>query len=167
MSKEEAAQRFLGVVCQRNRLVNQLNSAFDAQEEKFLNGGSADPSEVKVIAADAQRVNRLAIELIDDPYYVWPSGVASHVRTIRQAYIELSSYYDGVMNADSFEEAYYLDGLVTDGATAAQEIRYQLGLPADTSSSCEGKETISESLHQEMVERNEYLASFGKDEARS
>lgn len=164
LTKEEAAERYLGVVCQRNTLVHQLNDAFDAQEDAFLNGGAGDVSEVKKIAEESLRVNRLAIEIIDDTYYTWPDGVAEHLKTIRQSYIALASHYDGLINAGSFEEAYYSVPPESGGATAAQEIRYQLGLPADTTSSCKGKERMSDMLHQEMIQRNEYLASFAKED---
>lgn len=167
LTKKDAAERYLGIVCQRNSLVYQLNDAFDAQEDAFLSGGAGDVSEVKKIAAESMRVNRLAIEIIDDTYYTWPEGVAEHLKTIRQSYIALASYYDALTNAGSFEEAYYSTAPESGGAAAAQEIRYQLGLPADTTSSCKGKETMSDVLHQEMTKRNEYLTSFEEDETAS
>lgn len=162
LTKEEAANRYLGIVCQRNVLVYQLNDAFGAQEDVYLNGGDGDATEIKTIAAESLRVNRVAIEIIDDPYYTWPGGIDEHMQTIRQSYIGLSSYYDMLMNAGSFEDAYYASAPENEGAAAAQEIRYQLGLPADTRSSCEGKEALADALHQEMTERNEYLASFNE-----
>lgn len=163
LTKEEAAERYLGLVCQRNVLVFGLNDAFKAQEKTYLNGGSGDVTEVKALSAEALRVNRLAIELIDDPYYTWPSGIDQHLQTIRQSYMSLFSYYDSLANAKSFEDAYYLTAEQGNGATAAQEIRYQLGLPADTSASCKGKETATDLLHAEMIERNEYLATFSEE----
>ncbi|EPR76645.1 hypothetical protein ADILRU_1130 [Leifsonia rubra CMS 76R] len=44
---EEAADRYLGLVCQNNFAGAQLTAAFDAGEQEFLNGGAPDPSAVE------------------------------------------------------------------------------------------------------------------------
>ncbi|KJL34382.1 hypothetical protein RS86_00868 [Microbacterium azadirachtae] len=161
LSKEQAADRYLGLVCQRNAANARIGNAFDAQLGAFQSGGTADVTDVKAAAVEAQRVNRLAIELIDDEYFTWPDKVRPQLQILRQSLMAFLSYEDGLVNSSDFASA--ASQQVPDaeaGAAAAQEIRYQLGLPADTTASCVGKETYTDTLHAAMVERNEYLASF-------
>lgn len=164
LDEKAASERYLGIVCQRNAINVQLHDAFVAQEDTFFNGGNPDVSAAKAAAAEGLRVNRLAIELIDDTYYTWPDGVGPHLQAIRTAYLGLASYYDLIVNSTRFEDAYYAERANDEAAAAAaQELRYQLGLPADTTSSCVGHEQAADTLHAEMTERNEYLATFSAD----
>lgn len=164
LTKEEAGVRYLSLVCQRNALSAQLNDAFVAQEETFFNGGDPDVTAVKAAAAEAMRVSRLSVELLDDPYYTWPEGLSTHLQAIRDAQVGESGMFSDIANATRYEDAYYMTSPGPSSGSAAQEIRYQLGLPVDTTASCVGYETATDTLHAQMIERNEYLASFTDEE---
>jgi hypothetical protein len=165
LTDEEAAERYLQVVCQPNAGLNAIDDAIVAGEPEWLNGGSPDPAAVRAAAAETLRVVRLAVEVIDDDYIVWPESVATHVDHIRDSYIQELAVLSGVANADRFEDAYYAQWpqRTPEQAAAGQEIRYQLGLDADTAASCEGYEESLEVVHTEMIDRIAYLATF--DEA--
>lgn len=164
LTTDEASERYLGIVCQRNVVIAQMNEAFDAQEETFLDGGEPDDSAVKAAATEVMRVNSMQIALFDDPYYTWPDGLVDHLKNIRDASMTQSSMFDSIANASSYEVAYYVTAPETpEATTSAQEIRYQLELSPDTTASCQGHETATDTLHAEMVERNEYLASFAEE----
>ncbi|WP_251450884.1 hypothetical protein [Microbacterium sp. Marseille-Q6648] len=160
LSTEEAGQRYLGIVCQRNVAGTGLNEAFAAQEDTFLNGGEADATAVKAAAAEALRVGRLSVELLDDSYYMWPAEIQDDLIAIRDAQIAEAATLSAIVNAGRFEDAYYATWPIDPRPGAAQEIRYQLGLSADTAASCQGFETATDSLHAEMTNRLEYLAGF-------
>lgn len=165
LSTEEAGERYLGIVCQRNGATERMNQAFTAGEEEYLNGGTPDVTAVKAAAAEVLRLNTMQIALLDDPYFTWPDGLDAHLSNVRDASMTQASTFNALVNAATYEDAY--NQPVSDdpeGAKSSQEIRYQLELSPDTTASCQGYETSTEVLHAEMVERNEYLASFGKEE---
>lgn len=164
LTDEEAGIRYLMIICQRNASGTQLAAAFAAQEGTFLNGDEADATAVKAAAAEALRLNRLGTELFDDPYYVWPENVATHVKTLRDYTVAESGTLSQIANAPRYEDAYYAIWPADTTGGAAQEIRYQLGLSPDTTASCVGYETGTDKLHAEMTERNEYLATFEDQE---
>lgn len=165
LTKEEAGERYLGIVCQRNGATERLNQAFVAGEEAYLNGGNPDVAAVKASAAEVLRLNTMQIALLDDPYFTWPDGLDAHLSNVRDASMTQASTFNALVNAATYEDAY--NQPVSDdpeGAKSSQEIRYQLELSPDTTASCQGYETATEALHTEMMERNEYLASFGEEE---
>lgn len=167
LSTAEAGERYLGIVCQRNGATERMNQAFIAGEEEYLNGGGGNPdvAAVKAAAAEVLRLNTMQIALLDDPYFTWPDGLDAHLSNVRDASMTQASTFNALVNAATYEDAY--NQPVSDdpeGAKSSQEIRYQLELSPDTTASCQGYETSTEVLHAEMVERNEYLASFGKEE---
>ncbi|WP_140403296.1 hypothetical protein [Microbacterium oxydans] len=165
LSTAEAGERYLGIVCQRNGATERMNQAFIAGEEEYLNGGNPDVAAVKAAAAEVLRLNTMQIALLDDPYFTWPDGLDAHLSNVRDASMTQASTFNALVNAATFEDAY--NQPVSDdpeGAKSSQEIRYQLQLSPDTTASCQGYETSAEALHAEMVERNEYLASFGEQE---
>ncbi|WP_206477064.1 hypothetical protein [Microbacterium sp. KRD172] len=165
LTTDEASDRYLGIVCQRNGVIAQMNEAFSVQEETYLNSGEADASAVKVAAIEVLRVNSMQIALFDDPYYTWPEGLIVHLKNIRDASMTQSSMFDSIANASSYEAAYYMTAPETpEATTSAQEIRYQLQLSPDTTASCQGYETATDTLHAEMLERTEYLATFAEED---
>lgn len=164
LTSDQAADRYLSIVCQRNIANAVMNDAFVAQEDVFLNGEEADITAIKAAATEAMRINRLSVELIDDAYFTWPNDLGSHLKKIRDSQIAQMSMYDGIINATRYEDAYYTTAPdSSEASAAAQEIRYQLGLSSDTTVSCQGFETATDVAHAEMLERNEYLASFADD----
>lgn len=160
LTKEEAAERYLQVVCQGNVNIAAFRAAVQAGEDEFLAGGSPSVDALKAAGAESVRLNRMQIEIIDDPYYNWPEAVAEQLVHIRSTSMAELAADQTVMNASTFEEAYYVSYPVPtpEQETAPQEIRYQLGLDADTTGSCVGYETALDEIHAEMLERNEQLA---------
>lgn len=164
LNTEQAGERYLNLMCQRNDAVYKVNDAFQAKADEYLNGGDPDPTEVKKAAAEAMRVSRVTVELIDDPYYVWPDGTGELLQTLKGSLLGDAGYYSAVANATSFDAANNVSAPSIDVGSAPQELRYKLGLPADTTTSCKGLETAADPLHAEMQQRNEYLASFSEEE---
>jgi len=162
MTEEEAAEYYLRLICQSNTAGQALNDAIIAGEEEWLNGGEPDPAAVKSAASTLLGLKRLAIEVMDDDYFTWPGEVGTHVGYIRESFIQESAVISAVANVSRYEDAYYsqFPEQTPEQAGAGQEIRYQLGIDADTTTSCVGYEAELEALHAEMIERNEYLAQF-------
>jgi len=158
LTKEEAGERYLAIVCASNALGAQMNEQLDEKEAQWLNGKEPNISKIKSIAAQSIAVDRLGIELFDDPYYIWPSSVAAHIRTVRDAFVAEQGTLDTIANAKNFKTIYNVTW--PDSGSAPQEIRYQLGLSTDTTASCAGKDKLLDGLHAEMVARTEYLAQF-------
>lgn len=159
LSEEEAADRYLGIVCQSNVSNTALTAAFQAGEDEFFNGGAPDPAAVKAAAQVAMDDTRVQVELIDDTYYVWPEGIGELLPVLRDSRIAGLGTLSTMVNAVTYEEAYYAVWPdPTAATTAAQEIRYQLGLDADTTASCVGHETAAADLLAEKTEREEALA---------
>ena len=160
---EQAGTYYLSAVCQGNVANDVLRAAFAAGEPEFLQGGEPDLTAVKAAAAEVTRVDRLLIEVLDDPYFTWPAGVAEQIQYIRASMVAGLSTLNGYANAARFSDAYYATypEQTAEQVSAPQEIRYQLELSADTTASCVGYETRLDELHAEMVDRNEYLATFG------
>lgn len=161
LTKEEAGKRYLGIVCGPNFAGQTLYDATIAQEDAFLNGEGVSLDGVKAAADVNIRAIRTAVELIDDTYVTWPGDIGEHLQHVRAEYLADSSTLSDILNTDRFDDVYYADwNNSAESATASQEIRLQLGIPADAFGSCKGYETAGETLHQEMTERNAYLATF-------
>ncbi len=160
LTDEEAADRYLAIVCQPNIASGTLVAAFDAGEPEFLNGGSPSVEAVVAAANERMRVTRQAIELLDDTYYTWPKSVSEPLTHIRSSYMTEMATFSQMINAATFEDAYYapFPPATPEQQSAGQEIRYQLKLDADTTATCEGKDAAQDEAHAEMTERNELLA---------
>lgn len=163
LTKQEAGERYLDLICQRNDVGAKLNAAFEAKESAYLDGESVDVSAVTTIATEALRVNRVTVELIDDTYYTWPDNTGELLQAIKGSLLGEAQTFSEIANATSFADAYNTPASSVDPGTAPQELRYKLGLAADTTASCKGKEEAADVLHAEMTERNEYLAKFPSD----
>lgn len=150
LTDDEAGVRYLSVVCQPNAALASLLEVLRA-------GDDADIAAINAAGAEALRTARLAIEVLDDTRYVWPAGVAEHVPHIRAAYVLWLSSYDMIANAPTVDEAYSVEfaELTQEQRSAGQEIRLRLGLAADTATSCVGYETKLDSLHDELIQRDE------------
>ncbi|MEV8337036.1 hypothetical protein [Leucobacter sp. NPDC077196] len=161
LTKGEAAERYLQLVCQGNVNIGNFRAAVQAGEDEFLAGGAPSADALKAAGAESVRLKRMQIEIIDDPYFRWPDPVSEQLIHIRSSSMAEVAADQSVMNAATFEEAYYVNYPVptAEQETAAQEIRYQLGLDADTTGSCVGYEAALDEIHAEMLERNEQLAA--------
>jgi hypothetical protein len=160
LTVEEAADRYLGIVCPTNATVDALNAAFDASEAEFLNGGSPDPAAVKAAAQAQMDSVTTQTEFFDDEYFEWPNDLGSQVSTLRDFNIAALGTLSTMVNAPDYETAYYAawpDGAASQAA--AQEIRYQLGIGADTSATCMDHRDAHAVLMAEKAEREERLAA--------
>jgi len=162
LSDEEAATRYLQIVCQGNAAQNVFFDAVKAGEDEFLRGGDPDPATAKAAAAEWMRVSRLQVEVLDDSYFTWPEIVGEQLVYVRSSFIALISPIGSMANDKRFEDIYYTQfpERTSEQSSAAQEIRYQLKLDADTVKSCVDYEAALDDLHTEMTERNVELAKF-------
>jgi hypothetical protein len=160
LTVEEAGDRYLDIVCANNFAIENLNAAFVAGEPDHLNGGAPDPTAVKEAAAETARLARLAIEVLDDDYYMWPEEIADQIPHIRTGYLAQLTTDEQIALSKTYDEAYYTPQTETtvEQKTAGQEIRLQLKLPSDTMASCEGHEDGLRVLTEEKTERDEGLA---------
>ncbi|WP_166880003.1 hypothetical protein [Salinibacterium sp. ZJ450] len=161
LTAADGAQRYLDIVCANNIAAGKLADAFTAGEAEWLNGGAPDPGAVKTAATDRVALNRIAIEQLDDTYFVWPDTVAGHLPHIRTSYMAELSTLNAIANAGSYEDAYYTTWpeMPAEQQAAAQEIRYQLGLSADTDASCVGHENGLNALAAAKADRDAALAA--------
>lgn len=138
LTDSDAAVRYLSIVCDNNAAGDALYAAFTAGEAVYLDGGTPDLASLKSAASASLDLNRSAIELLEDEYFAWPENVAEHITFVRQGYMAGLSQLDGIINAATFEEAYGTPSpvLTPEQDAAGQEVRYQLGLDADTTASC-------------------------------
>ncbi|MGO3148060.1 MAG: hypothetical protein ACTIJ6_10325 [Leucobacter sp.] len=168
LTDEEAGERYLSIVCQPNSASDAAYEAIIAGEEEYRNGGDPAVDTVKSSSAEHLRVTRLAIEVLDDEYYTWPESVVEFVPHIRSTFMASLSPLQATSNVTRYEDAYSMSWpeSTPEQQSAAQEIRYQLGLDADTTASCIGYETALEELHTKMVELNEELAAQEERDAK-
>jgi hypothetical protein len=166
LSEEEAGIYYLSVVCQGNFANDALSSALIAGEQVFFDGGEPDLTAMKAAATESSRLIRLAVEVLDDPYFIWPEAVARQIVHIRSVNVGDLAPLNTVANATRFEDGYYASypALTPEQTSAAQEIRLQLNLDTNTSTSCAGYETALDETHAEMTARNDYLAEFASQE---
>lgn len=163
---EEAGERYLAIVCQTNFANESLSAAFVAGEQEFLNGGEPSVDAIRSAGAEVVRTSRLQIEMFDDDYYIWPEEVAEQLPHLRAASMAELSALQAVANAERFQDAYYMQypERSAEQQAAPQEIRYQLGLSADTTESCVGFETALDDLKEEMTKRQEALDPEAKSD---
>ncbi|EPR76644.1 hypothetical protein ADILRU_1129 [Leifsonia rubra CMS 76R] len=112
------------------------------------------------MAAKLIDLNRKSVTLLDDDYYRWPEKVAIQLTNIRATYMAQLATLDTMANATSFENASYTNwpAATPEQAEAGQEIRYQLGLDSDTTTSCTGHEIGLDTLTAELTEREAALS---------
>jgi len=164
LSIKEAGEYYLKIVCQANRAGSAFVDARNEREAEYLNGGSPRVKALREAAAEKVRLTRQTIELIDDEYYTWPGKSREPLLLVRKSDMSYLSAYQSIMNAKTYEEAYQVTfpELPPEVESAAQEVRYQLKLDADTSKSCKGYRKDNDKIYAEMLKRNELL---GKSEA--
>lgn len=161
LTDEQAGARYLTAVCQRNLAGITLTSALQAGEDEFINGGAPDVSAVKAAAGAQMEANRAQVSVLDDAYYGWPASVAPHLKSVRDAAVAELSPLSEIVNAPSYEVAYYMSWPdTTEARASSQEIRIQLDLDADTTKSCAGYEAAATEAVAAINARDEYLALF-------
>jgi len=160
LSEAEAGDRYLSIVCPINIATNALNAAYAAGEDEYLNGGTPDVSAVVAAATTIRDQQRLAIEQLDDTYFEWPGVVAEQAPHIRSAYMANMAVVSAIAGATDFETAYSTPAAAStpEEDAAGQEIRYQLGLSADTDASCAGFEDGLTTLSTAKTERDAALS---------
>lgn len=160
LTVEEAGERYLNIVCPNNFGLDAIEAAFKAGEEEYRNGGAPDPAAVIAAAATLAELNRAAVEHFDDEYFIWPSKVTAQIPHMRANYMGELTTNQAVATSATYEDAYNvpLPAGTPEIDTAGQEIRYQLGLPSDTVTSCVGHEDGLTVLANERAEREAALA---------
>ena len=99
-------------------------------------------------------------ELFDDDYYLWPESIAPHITTLRDSDVASLGTLSATVNAPDYETAYYAVWPdMTAPQASAQEIRFQLGIGADTQATCVGYEAGHEALAAERNERQEAMSN--------
>lgn len=139
LSHEEAGMLYLDLICDVNASGIEVNEAFAAKEDEFLAGGTPDPVDVKASAAKRMDLSRKLLELLDDTYYVWPTEVRESLTHVRSNFMGELNGLNAMANASTYEQAYYAEPYqaTPEEKSAGQEIRYELGLSADTVASCQ------------------------------
>jgi len=160
LTDEEAAERYLSIVCPINIATGALYDAYKAGEDEYLNGGAPDVSAVVDAATIIRDSQRVAIEQLDETYFVWPELVAAQIPHIRSAYMANMAVVSSTSTSTTFEAAYRIPEApeTPEEQAAGQEIRYQLAISADTDASCVGHEDGLNVLSAEKLERDTALA---------
>lgn len=163
LTMEEAATRYLSIVCPINSASSTLYDAYKVGESEYLGGGNPDASAVIAAAIVIRDKQRLAIEQLDDKYFTWPELVAPQIPHIRSGYMANMAVVTSISLSDSFAAAYKVPAAeqTPEEKSAAQEIRYQLAISADTVASCVGYEDGLSVLVEEKAERDAALAKLG------
>ncbi|MEF3402243.1 hypothetical protein [Agromyces sp. CCNWLW203] len=98
-------------------------------------------------------------ELLEDDYFLWPEAIAAHISTLRDSDVASLGTLSIMVNAPDYQTAYYATWPdMTMPQAAAQEIRFQLGIGADTQATCVGYEGGHEVLMAERSERQDALS---------
>lgn len=161
LSNEEAAERYLSIVCPINIAGNALSSAYEAGIDDYLNGGSPDVGGVVAAAATMRDQQRVAIEHLDDTYFAWPELVAAQIPHVRSSYMANMAVISNVASSMTFEAAYNVPAApqTPEQQAAGQEIRYQLALPADTNLGCDAHADGLTALSTAKDDRDAALAT--------
>ncbi|AND17545.1 hypothetical protein C5C18_11480 [Rathayibacter tritici] len=109
------------------------------------------------MAAASTRLDltRRTLTLLDNSYYHWPSEVSEQLETIRSSFLAELSTLDTMANSTDFRDAYYttFPEATAEQQSAGQEVRYALGIDADTVASCVGHENGVDILTAEKEKR--------------
>lgn len=154
LDKAAAGELYLHVICDSNETNSAFNEAAGAANEVAATGQTPDITPVTASAAEAVAREREAVTVFDDSYYVWPDSVKEHIKDVRSTLMTELSTFQQIASADSWETIVAVTPAETD-LTASQEVRYQLGLDADTETSCEGMTGHLSQLAKESAERQE------------
>ncbi|RLP70056.1 hypothetical protein D9V30_05160 [Mycetocola reblochoni] len=141
-------------MCDNNAAIDALATAFNEGEAELLAGGAPDPANVQEKAQNRIELNGMSLDILDDSFYVWPKRIREDISHIRESYLSELSTLNQMATSD-FETAYYSTFAETEGgATAGQNIRYELGLDANTSTSCDDFYGKLPEIHAETASRS-------------
>lgn len=160
LSRAAAAERYLQIVCQANAAVDALDDAWFALDDAVQAGGSPDITPVTELASEVLRLRQQETALLDDPRFMWPAAVDAEIKLLRDLNLRDLSAIEQEANAKSVEDLYRIayPELTPDEEKAPQEIRLQLGLDANTVTSCTGYESDQDRLYADLTE---YLSEIG------
>ncbi|TFC33149.1 hypothetical protein E3O55_04110 [Cryobacterium sp. MDB1-18-2] len=163
LTNDTAATRYRSIVCPNNVASGALTDAFTAGKDEYFAGGAPDVAAVVAAASTGVATHRQAMEQLDDTYFTWPKLVAPQIAYVRSSYMAELAWLAAVAGAGTYEAAYSstYPAATPEQQAAGQEIRYQLGLAADTNGSCVGYEDGLTKLTTEKSERDAALAEQG------
>ncbi len=155
LTKAEAGERYLQIVCQRNDAIGRWDAAWQELEDLVNAGQEPLSDQVTAVANSARDVflsTEWEIALLSDERYTWPDVVEAEIMTIIDSNERLLPTLQTEMNARTVDELYasVYPEYTAEEQAAAQEVRLKLGLPGDAVSSCIGYETDAESLYVEL-----------------
>ena len=128
MSQEDAAQRYLAIVCPSNARADALNEAWYSEDLAHIH-------EVARAAADAYRAS--ARQLQDDSTN-WPAEVsADDLETLANSYLGDLAITNNITSATTLADARVLWPNDPAVGEASQRVRLALDLSSDTSIGCE------------------------------
>lgn len=151
LGKEEAGALFLDVICGVNAPVYAYNDAIAVAEDQYYSGVAPDMSQVNFGAQSHADAMLQGITVFDDTYYVWPESVAPLVQQIRDGFMTMVGPLRQLENATDYET--FVSVVVPSPEMPSQEIRYQLGLDSNPTTSCVGHEDKLSGLAAESQER--------------
>jgi len=169
LSIEAAAERYQGIVCQRNLASDALGDALQTAEAALHSGGTPSLVGVHAAAGEVLRLNRQDIALLRDPAYVWPDSVTELIALRVSSAEKYEPFFEALATAPSVDAALAVTApsLTAQEQSAVREIRRELGLSPDTTGSCGGYETRNDELYAELERRTGAEAESEGAEAES
>lgn len=169
LSIEAAAERYQGIVCQRNLASDALGDALQTAEAAAPSGGTPSLVGVHAAAGEVLRLNRQDITLLSDPAYAWPESVTELIEWRISSAEKYEPFFEALASAPSVDAALAVTAppLTPQEQSAALEIRRELGLPQETTASCGGYETRNDELYAELERRTAAEAELEGAEAES
>lgn len=149
---EEAADRYLDIVCMPNVRGAALEDAIRDGYQEYADGGAPDPAPVTEAATAYADAVALAIEVLDHDGVVWPDRAAKWLPHISSGYDKQLTGAQEVAAAATYEEAYSVEwpSRTPEEEEAGAAIREALEIREDAVASCDGRETALEELHASL-----------------
>ncbi|MFJ3489121.1 hypothetical protein [Leifsonia aquatica] len=126
MPVEEAGTYYLSIVCPANAASQANANAYVAQ----------DLASIQTTAGAARDAFQTQVKQFTDPMKIWPDTVAADIKTLVESDYQSISLFDQVARAQSLDAANAVVFPADNAGAAAQRIRVNLGLSADTSVGC-------------------------------
>lgn len=152
LTRAEAGQRYLDIVCQPNEAWDAYDIAWIALEDAEAAGGSLDITAVQEAAAELLHLRQQEAALLEDPRFVWPTSVQDQILLLQDMNLSDMRLLELEVNARNFDELWRISypELTAEELRAPQEIRLNLGIDADTVASCRGHEQENDRLYAEL-----------------
>lgn len=152
LDKKAAGTLYLDIVCDGNSIVQEYNDRLTKANDTALSGEVPDIAPLKESARKVVDTRRLMVTVLDDTYYVWPESVRDSIKSVRDDSMAEVGGFERIAQVNDWNSLVEITWAEGDG-TAPQEIRYQLGLDADTQSSCGGHTGKLSDLASQSEER--------------